>query len=413
MRIIRRISRAKWHFLYILFCILIFYFIGELIITKYYPIPYRVKISRRNKDLLTYGFIEEGGFTFKFPDRRNPNEKRILFLGDSFVDDHKTTFNNHFASYLYKKKHKYNYTVRSVATGGWGTDQEYIAFNHLALNYKPDIVILVFCLWNDIANNLSAFESGNLVKPYFILKDGELIFCNTDGSINQDLMRNKKNGIIKTFFDVHSILCQKSNFYFYLSKLFGFHYSPLISDKDRNIDGSECSFSEIMNYSQGDILSCTLTDRISHFLPMITKPKPAIVINGKKVYISDYGYELTNAILRKFDREIKAYGGVFYVLILPFANPFNWRSSDSVKTFTQEDGQQVTIDFTYQIRKLKKMCAEDDINIIDFTDAMENKFDDLSTLINSVDDVHYNYEGRVFVAEELYKYFLNHSEPIL
>ena len=32
------------------------------------------------------------------------------------------------------------------------------AVKNLALKYKPDIVILAFCLWNDIANNLSAFH---------------------------------------------------------------------------------------------------------------------------------------------------------------------------------------------------------------------------------------------------------------
>ena len=410
---IKRVSRLSWYVLYVLLCILILCFICEIIVSTYYPLPYRVKVSHSNEDILMYGFINKECLNFRFPPRQTSSEKRILFVGDSFVQGGNESFNTQFASFLYNIKHKYDYTVRYIATAGWGTDQEYIAFKNLAFKYKPDVVILAFCLWNDIANNLSVFHGGDSIKPYFILKDGELVLCKTDGSLNQDLMWDKKNGIIKMFLNVHYMLCQKSNFYFYLSKLFCLHYSPIISDKAFNIDGLECSFSEIKNYTKDDTLSCILTDKISHLLAMITKPKPFTVIKGRKIYIADYGYELTNAILRRFDQEIEAYGGDFYVLILPFANPFNWRSSDPEKIFKQQDGQYVTFDFTYQINKLKNLCMKDNINVIDFTDSMENEFDDFSQLIISVDDVHYNQKGNLFLAEKLYEYYLNYIEPHL
>jgi hypothetical protein len=56
--------------------------------------------------------------------------------------------------------------VFNLAVGGYGTDHELLRLEREGLRYRPDVVILNFCLTNDVLNNSSA-DSEQVPKPYF------------------------------------------------------------------------------------------------------------------------------------------------------------------------------------------------------------------------------------------------------
>jgi hypothetical protein len=60
--------------------------------------------------------------------------------------------------------------TRVLAAGGWGTDQELLAFLQKGKAWKPDVVVLAFCANNDLMDNLTNNGRGT-DKPYFVLDD--------------------------------------------------------------------------------------------------------------------------------------------------------------------------------------------------------------------------------------------------
>jgi len=58
-----------------------------------------------------------------------------------------------------------------LATAGWGTDQELLAFLQKGAIWKPDLVIVAFTAHNDLRNNASNESAKNKnAKPYFVVE---------------------------------------------------------------------------------------------------------------------------------------------------------------------------------------------------------------------------------------------------
>lgn len=401
-KILIKMNYYKIRLLLCFFSIALSLFMAEIIIRKTLPRPYIFKTARSADSVTQYGFIDEDVLKFAFP-QKTDDQKYILFVGDSFLVQ--CNFVTVFNTLLNKGENKEKYILNDISTSGWGTDQEYTAFRNLVYGYKPDFVILTFCLWNDIANNLSAFHLKEGIKPYFIIKNGKLVLCRSGKRIDKNITVNNKNKVQKLLYHGHYNLCRVSYVYFYITRVFEGDYRPLFFDKQRNIDGRECPFNKFNYFIKTKKNPYMFTDRISHYLAMIKNPKPVTIKDGRKIYIAEYGYRLTELILKQFNKDVSSYGGKFYVLLLPLANGFGWQSENSEVTFKQADGQQVTLDFMYQINRLKSLCEKNGIKVIDFTKDMEMRFRDSSELIRSVDDIHYNQLGDAWLGSQLYKYF--------
>ena len=89
------------------------------------------------------------------------------------------------------------YEVYNLAAGGWGNDQELIAYQ----NYNPekfDLVLLFFTPANDLYNNSTNKAIGqNLNKPYFSLKNNELVLnfaATNELNVLQKLLMNTEIG---------------------------------------------------------------------------------------------------------------------------------------------------------------------------------------------------------------------------
>jgi hypothetical protein len=433
------------YFLYLCFCFVVVFLICEIIARHYLPEP-RITLAERGSQFVQeYGVIAEELRGFSYPKKKSRQEKRVLFLGDSLFAGapRDNQIMQKFSGLLDKRYGKGAFVTRIIATRGWGTDQELIAFRNLGLASEPEIVILGFCQWNDIADNLSYYH-----KPFFTLRDGAL-FLN---KLNQKTEKIKHGFFFEKMRRLHYNLC-KSSYYYYVANLFSaakdhvplederayakdefgdlslssadgkgktvaasaFLFPPVYPDEGKNIDNLASILAQISRYYAGEAPSIdTLTGRISHFTPFIISPRTFVDYAGERIDLTDYGYKLTAALIKQLRDDVESYGGKFYLLICPLANPFNWRSSNAKQGFLQKDGQTVMLDFSFQSKWLRDMCLKEGIRCIDFSEKMEQQYPQLSRLIGASSvlfDVHYGTEGNAFLNRQMYEYFVNCIAP--
>jgi len=120
---------------------------------------------------------------------------RVLLVGDSVLDcnERNQLFQNTIPFILGEKLGD-RYEVINLSAGGWGTDQEYLAYQNIGVKYSPDLVILFYTPANDLFNNSSSkalYE--NLTKPRFYLNDEEELIL--EESLT---MQKEKSIVIKT-----------------------------------------------------------------------------------------------------------------------------------------------------------------------------------------------------------------------
>lgn len=107
---------------------------------------------------------------------------RVLFLGDSFVEAVQVDMQDGVAERLEVALNQDGRPTEVVNAGvaAYGTGQELLLLDKEGVKYQPDLILLLFFVGNDVANNNYKLElwDGNLklaLKPYFTLeKDGSL-----------------------------------------------------------------------------------------------------------------------------------------------------------------------------------------------------------------------------------------------
>ncbi|UCG61151.1 MAG: SGNH/GDSL hydrolase family protein [Candidatus Zixiibacteriota bacterium] len=115
----------------------------------------------------------------EFAYAKNPGEKRILILGDSFAEGYSVAFDSLFSEVLRRTMVSHGCegaTVINAGTGGYATDQEYLYFVHEGFRYHPDLTILLVYS-NDITDNVQDRHWRGF-KPYFKLENGKLTLAN-------------------------------------------------------------------------------------------------------------------------------------------------------------------------------------------------------------------------------------------
>jgi hypothetical protein len=109
---------------------------------------------------------------------------RVLVLGDSFVEAAQVSLADAWHQVLEAELNRAGETpveVIAAGVGNWGTDQELLWFRTEGVRYHADLVVLAFFPHNDFMNNSRVLESrnyGRILKPFFDLRDGELVVDN-------------------------------------------------------------------------------------------------------------------------------------------------------------------------------------------------------------------------------------------
>jgi len=116
--------------------------------------------------------------------------RRLLVLGDSFVAGAMLSDLDERFPILAARSLEPRPDVAILATGGWGTDQELLAFLAKGRSWQPDVVLLAFCANNDLSNNASNTHDATMTKPYFVSgSDGALELFSSEGRPLDDWAR--------------------------------------------------------------------------------------------------------------------------------------------------------------------------------------------------------------------------------
>ncbi len=107
--------------------------------------------------------------------QKPPGKFRIAVLGDSYAWGYGANYHERFGEALEQKNGSFE--VLNFAAGGWGNAQELLAFEQYGAKYKPDAVVMLVFLDNDLADN--EYWEGRCDRPYYILQgDGSPVLKN-------------------------------------------------------------------------------------------------------------------------------------------------------------------------------------------------------------------------------------------
>jgi hypothetical protein len=100
-------------------------------------------------------------------------KKKIILLGDSQVFA-STSPLDQMPEALLENSLKHRAVCSSIASGGWGQDQQYLNLKKFFRDYDTDLVVLWFTPYNDIWNNMfpTHYPKNGWAKPTYWLENG-------------------------------------------------------------------------------------------------------------------------------------------------------------------------------------------------------------------------------------------------
>jgi hypothetical protein len=110
-----------------------------------------------------------------------PGTVRIAFIGDSFTEGRQVPLESTYwkvgegllnADPDLKAK---RVEVLAFAAEGYGTVEELLMLRENVWRYSPDIVVIGFCVYNDVTDNYQKFKGATEI-PYFRPENGELVY---------------------------------------------------------------------------------------------------------------------------------------------------------------------------------------------------------------------------------------------
>ena len=110
----------------------------------------------------------QGFWDNEFKLEKDPQRRRIAFLGDSFTWGMGVRENERFSNVLQQSVSQFE--SLNFGVPGYGTDQSLLVWENVASRYRPDVVVLTI-YQNDYVDNMFVVRSG-LRKPYFEWHEG-------------------------------------------------------------------------------------------------------------------------------------------------------------------------------------------------------------------------------------------------
>ncbi len=107
---------------------------------------------------------------YEIPYEKPENSKRILILGDSFMEALQVEIDSGFPkllqTYIGGALPWHSIKTINAGRGGMGTAEEYLWYVTEGVKYHPDLVLLAFSVGNDLRDNSKALTGPGVFKPY-------------------------------------------------------------------------------------------------------------------------------------------------------------------------------------------------------------------------------------------------------
>lgn len=237
---------------------------------------------------------------------------RILFLGDSFlagggVKHVKECFPNVLEEML-----NGSVNVKTFASGGWGTDQQYLAFLKKGLAWKPDLVVIAFCAYNDLQNILSNSHGRSArksCKPYFSM------------TRNESLQLFNCEGYPINFSPAYKI---KTEFRLYALSLLKYIITTNVKRKPNEYDFSRVDSKYLGFAGGGKSGEIHALKKNLSWSPQNGNTRVSAYIH-EDFEINSYQWKLLEEILRSFNEDVRSIGSKLILMLLPVT----FKSQDS------------------------------------------------------------------------------------
>ena len=278
---------------------------GEIIVRLVYP-----EIGRAQHRDTTLGWATKEYKKFDPSSDAIDGRTRILFLGDSFLAGSGVESNTSRFPVVLGKQQEDRLLTRILASGGWGTDQELLAFREKGAAWQPNVVILAFCANNDISNNLTNDDGIKKPKPYFMIENGALALFDSEG--------NKRD--YGTYGQQ-----QQDTPWWPRSHLVDFTRHVLSGQPlDEGVDGAtlEERYPNVdkryLLYGRRDFSRSDIRSRKTSlgWSPQ-TGVGPFSAYIHEDFELNTYQWQLMEAIVERLNEEVEAAGGKLFVMLLP------------------------------------------------------------------------------------------------
>jgi hypothetical protein len=290
--------------------------------------------------------------------------KRILFIGDSFLAGSGVTSLDHRFPVLLRRRLGNACDIAILASGGWGTDQELLAYEKKGVAWRPDIVVVAFTASNDLKNILSNDSGSRMPKPYYVYSEGAgLTLHSSDGrqaaQAGHDALRGfpipdplwKRSLLLRLVaLEIQRLVSRKQ----YDPAAF-----PLVDERYKHFTFREQQYEEIIEKQEHLTWS------------------PQMGANDVTAYIKEnfrfntYAWQLLDQILARLHGEVEQNRGQLVLMLLPVT--FDTRNPDTIvggpftKQFTTPEGPFIFRSAEPRDR-LAGICARQNITFFDPTD---------------------------------------------
>ncbi|TDI93039.1 MAG: SGNH/GDSL hydrolase family protein [Caldithrix sp.] len=282
------------------------------------------------------GWSNDEYMLFEPTGRENQTEKRILFLGDSYLAGSGISDLNKRFPILLESMLNNKVTARILAAGGWGTGQQLLAFKQKGKFFEPDLVIVAFCANNDISNILSHNFGLKKLKPYFVIgKDERLELYDGYGTpINyQTIFRDSDKNAGRSAPLMRSYLVD------YLKHILNQNFFHRV-DRTENFKSVEARYRKFRFWEEKPEEIYRRQNKLTW--------SPQNGVNHVSAYIHEdfkintYQWRLLEKILFKLKKEVQSSGGKLAVLLLPVIfnpeDPETIAGGSFVKRFQTPEG---------------------------------------------------------------------------
>ena len=321
---------------------------------------------RVTKEFETHIKINSNKLRDKNYDYEKPDGiKRIVVLGDSFTEGAQVEENERFTEVLESSLLK-NIQIINTGVSGYGNNQELLFLKNEGMKYNPDIVLVAFCIGNDVSDNMGNVTAWDPTqgRPVFILNDNELTLTNVP-------VPQKKRENVTSFLRFKRYMARHFHSYAFTSTKISMNPNLLSFFKKIGIAGAIRE----------------------------NPPRKPVLYSNTYTPKLHYGWNLTKAILKEIDVVAKENNSKTLIVLIPNKEQVYKENWDRIKRYYSLNDQNYNLSKPNDV--LVEFGKESDIPVLDLLPEFREHAKNGEQLYFEIDG-HWNANGHKLAAELIY-----------